>query len=111
MNTYQILFHGYGFDVVVDGESGAISGFYTTRRIKAGSPEEAYLAALSSLKEEEKTKALMDESLSNGGQPNFDAEHISEVSLLNRLFGRSPKGFIFYSDSEEPENESSNIPN
>ncbi len=101
MGTYQILFHGFGFDVSLDGESGAIAGFYTARRVKADGPDAAYLTALDLLKSEDKTKSLIDESVSNGANPRFEAEEIFAVPFWSRIFGRYPKGFIFYDDSED----------
>jgi len=101
MGTYQILFHGFGFDVSIDGDSGAIIGFYTARRVKVDNPDEAYLTALDLLKSEEKTKSLIDESVSNGANPRFEAEEIFKISFWSRIFRPCPKGFIFYGDSEE----------
>ena len=101
MGTYQILFHGFGFQGSLDGDPGGIAGFYTARRVRADGPDEAYLTALELLKSEEKTKSLVDESVSNGSNPRFEAEEIFEVPFWSRMFGRYPKGFIFYDDSDE----------
>ena len=103
MATYQILFHGFGFDVSLDDDSESISGFYTTRRVGADGPNDAYLVALERLRSEETTKSLISQSLANGGSPQFEAEEIIEVPFWRRLFGRVPEGFIFYTDSEEEE--------
>ncbi|MBL9115091.1 MAG: hypothetical protein JNJ83_08785 [Verrucomicrobiaceae bacterium] len=39
--TYQLLIHGHGFNVAIDDASGKIRGFFTARRIKASSHDEA----------------------------------------------------------------------
>jgi len=101
METYQILFHGYGFKVARDGEPNSIAGFYTARRVQAENPDDAYLTALDLLRSEEKTKSLLDESAERGAEPKFEAEEIFEVSFWRRVFSRPPGGFVFYDDSEE----------
>ena len=104
METYQILFHAYGLKVSIDSEADSIAGFYTARRVRAENPDDAYLAALSILRSEEKTKSLVDESLAKGAEPKFEAEEIFEVSFWRRLFSRPPVGFVFYDDSDEATN-------
>jgi hypothetical protein len=110
MGTYQILFHGSEFNVALDGEEGAIAGFYTARRVKAESSDDAFLAALQILKSEEKTESLINESISNGSNPRFEAEEIFEVPFWSRIFGRYPKGYIFYDDTEESDGDHSENP-
>lgn len=107
LETYQILFHGSGFNVALDGDEGGIAGFYTARRVRAESSDAAFLLALENLKSEEKTKSLISESISNGGHPRFEAEEIFEVPFWSRLFGSCPQGFIFYDDAEEADGDDS----
>ncbi|MBK1828583.1 hypothetical protein [Haloferula rosea] len=106
METYQILFHGHGFKVSIDGEPNSIAGFYTARRVQAQNPDDAYLAALKLLQSEQKTKSLVDESVARGATPKFEAEDIFEVGFWRRLFSRPPIGFVFYDDSDEAADES-----
>ncbi|MFW5697171.1 MAG: hypothetical protein ACOCX1_01270 [Fimbriimonadaceae bacterium] len=101
MELCQVLIHGHGFRVQMNSEDIPITGFYTTRRVKANGPQHARLVAIELVQKEPETKSLVQESISKGAKPSFDTEKVARISFWQRLFGKYPKGFVFYAEEEE----------
>ena len=93
MRYFRVLLHGEGISVPSSGDQ--IIGFYTTRWVKAGKPEEA--------KEIAKKLVLRDwtdgeyAEVNEGDPPRLSVDSIVSVGFLNYLWNQPGKGHSFYS--------------
>ena len=93
MPYYCVVLNGEG--ISVPSSDDELTGFYTTRWVKADRPEEAGKAA--------KQLVLLDwtegdyAEMNNGDPPVMSVDSISSVGILKYLWRRPGKGHAFYS--------------
>lgn len=97
MPFYQIMFHGSGFNTLVEGDDKRLIGFYTLRRVWTVNAREARVLALDRLEQEEKVEWLRSDARENGSTPVIQVDTADQITLWRYLFGSYAKGFIFYS--------------
>jgi hypothetical protein len=101
MPFYQIMFHGSGFNTLVEGDKSPIIGFYTVRKIWAANPRDSKKLALERLEQEEKVEWLRSDARENGSTPVIQVDTVNQITLWQHLFGGYAKGLIFYSDESD----------
>lgn len=104
MPFYQIMFHGSGFNTLVEGDAPLI-GFYTARRTWATDARHAKQLALERLEQEEKVEWLRSDARNRGSTPVILIDEVEQITLWNYLFGSYAKGLIFYSSEYEEDEE------
>ncbi|WP_038166637.1 hypothetical protein [Verrucomicrobium sp. BvORR106] len=105
MPFYQITFHGSGFNTHIEGGDKPLIGFYTVRRVWAADSWDAKRLALDRLEQEEKVEWLRSDARSHGSTPAIQIQEVDQITLWNYLFGSYTKGFIFYSNEFEEDEE------
>jgi hypothetical protein len=98
MKRYRVILNGQNFSM--DNGNGAEKiGFYTTRWVKAESPEKAELAAVELVKNDSSLKHSVQNEKSD--PPTIFLEELSEVGWFE-FFRRNPGGgYTFYPENGE----------
>lgn len=94
-SVYQVTIHARGLDVVLD-DGEVIRGFYTFRKVKADTIEEAKELANLAVIDDERTQAFIKETEEKNGLWRIEPDKAFKLNLRGRLFHRVPKGFVFY---------------
>jgi hypothetical protein len=102
MPFYQSLLHGRDFHME-DEDGSHIVGFYTGRKVHAADERQAEARLRETLPREEKVAVLISQSREAGSDPKVECDEIFRISMWRYLFEKCPRGFIFYSESEEGE--------
>lgn len=100
MKNFQVLLSGKNFLFDIDGEK-KLSGFVTTRWVRAANSSEAELAAVELIK---KDVSLINMVLNTKGEeptPRVFLEEIAEVGWITYLRHKPGRGYIFYQDNGE----------
>lgn len=96
MTVFAVMFEGRGIRVPTDGEAEPIIGFFTTRVVRAKSPDSAIEIAKALILQEWETGKY--EQTNTGSLPELSVEMVSRPSWYQMLFRRIPtKGYSFYS--------------
>ena len=95
MGHFNVIFHGVGITLPSDSAPEPIIGFYTTRRVRAASPEEA-VAVARNLVLTDWTGTGKYASANRGSVPELSVEEVFPVPLMARMFGPRPGGYVFY---------------
>jgi len=106
MTTFEVLVHVSGFRLEVGGDGGAATGFFTRRRVKAGSPEDARKLALAAMMAEPEMEELRNSALRDGLSPEAEVEEIARVPPWRAILPWRQPGRIFYSEEEEEDSAS-----
>ena len=101
---YQVILHGTGFSVPVEGDK-PIRGFFTIRRVLADSPEEAERSAIATLQQEERYRSLVETTerelgSRDGCRIRLRLDHIGHLSWWRWHFTKHSPSFIFFEEDE-----------
>jgi hypothetical protein len=88
MKKYRVLINGRNFILDMEGDTRP-AGFYTTRFVEAANPEDAELAAVDAVRQDEDLRARVRNPPDD--PPMLYAEEIEEVGALVEA-----RGFTFY---------------
>ncbi len=102
MKYYQVILQGDDFFINYEGKDQD-HGFFTTRWVKAGSPEEAELAAVDFVKKDEKLIQATKNVNGEEPKPMIYLEEISEVSWFSYVWRKPGNGYSFYIKEDEKE--------
>jgi hypothetical protein len=100
---FQVVLHGTGFSVPVEGEE-PIRGFFTIRRVLADSPEDAERTAIATLEQEERYREFVEATereLGSRAGYQVRVDDIGRLSWWRWCFTSYSPSFIFYSDDED----------
>lgn len=95
---WQVRLHGQGFNVALEDDE-PIAGFYTVRRITAGSSKAAEARALRLFQAEDKWTRLLSlhQPVSrNGSMPSVSPVETERITWTQYWFGSYARGLIFY---------------
>jgi len=93
MPYFEVMLHGHGIEMPIDGGTRTIAGFYTTRVVKGADVNAAKRIAVDLLATEWRAEP---HGISNGGDAlEIEVEAASRVSFLRGLLSRR-KGYAFY---------------
>lgn len=90
MQKYSATLDGKNFPLNLEGET-ALFGFYTTRRVKASTPEEAESAAVAMIRGDVNLLDVIDISVASN--PEIFLDDISKLKLWSCL---GDKGYTYY---------------
>lgn len=77
-----------------------VIGFFTTRQVKADSPQDAELAVLECIRADWRKGGCFAEA-NRGGVPTLVVEAIWEVGRMTAWFRRSPRGYCFFLSTDD----------
>ena len=90
MPKYSVFLEGENFPIITDGKTELL-GFFTTRKVKAASKEEAELLAVATIKNDPGLISTMDKSVE--AEPKIYMESIAQLRWWSRLGGA---GYSFF---------------
>ena len=90
MPVYRLMINGENFLVERNGVL-AKHGFYAWRSVEAPNPQEAELAAVQSLREEDRLRSIM-----RNLQDDPPTMHMQDIILLDATEPEAPTGFVWY---------------
>ena len=97
MGKYSVTINGQNFLVNLDGETRKL-GFLTVRHVEAGSPEEAELAAVQMVRDDQELRAMV---LNNRDDPpTMDVDEIVELKTFDGADSSTP-GRAWYDPAED----------
>ena len=105
MPTYQFLLHTTGISLDMgDGEAPAI-GFYTSRRAKASSAEEAYKIVMAAMDSDPDLEDVFSSGHDAGLRPKTMAEETYLIPWWRALLPWRKPGLAFYPDDPDGNND------
>jgi hypothetical protein len=109
MRYFRVMLHGGGVfvgshDKTVlklksETSNGPVTGFHTTRIVRAGDEADAVQKAIGATHDELQTLAF--DKVNQGGAPDFCAEEVVELSCWQFLWAKPRRGFTFYSEPDD----------
>ena len=99
MKRYRVQLNGQNFQM----RNGEVLGFYTTRWVKAHTPEMAEKAAVKLVREDPSLKAAVNNKKDN--PPMIYLENLAEVGWFEFLRRNPGAGYTFYPDQEDESSE------
>jgi hypothetical protein len=95
LRKFTVIIHGYGLQVT--GESGLLTGFYTSRTVSSNDLDSASQIALDMVAQDWKEGHYA--NLNRGNQPTLEIEDVFQLGFFSALFKRGPgKGHTFYGE-------------
>lgn len=106
MPTYQFLLHTTGISLdLADGEEPAI-GFYTSRRAKASSSEEAYEIVMAEMDSDPDLEDVFRSGHDAGRRPQTVSEQTYIIPWWRAILPWSKPGLMLYSDDSDEDDDS-----
>jgi len=107
MPTFQFLLHTSGIQVEIEGDPIPAIGFFTSRRARAATSEEAFDMVMRAFDTDSKLTDIFQTAHDAGLRPKTDVEEVYLIPWWKAILPWKERGLCFYPPEDPDESSSS----